>query len=237
MAIADRLRSLIGRTVSASRVGVRRQMTGVRRQMTGERRGDAAHEDGLRAMLGDNPNNEQAFRALAEIVRRHANAPREGEDPLTAPLDPTARARQADLAVWALAEEFSGNPRAWYPLLELARLSIQHDHDGAIRRLATAAERDSTGEALAEGLAILRQANLNGEAIGLGIGQWRPLEHTPRAAKHLIGAMLDSGRPLDARRYLEAIRTHQDTKGAAAVAAEFTDKIAQAESDAMPDRH
>jgi len=227
MAIVDRLRSLLGRHSSASKVGVRRQTTG-------ERRGDAAHEDGLRAMLSDNPNNEQAFRALAEIVRRHATAPHEDEDPLTASLDPTARARQADLAVWALAEEFSGNPRAWYPLLELARLSIHHDHDGAIRRLATAAERDSTGEALAEGLSILREANLPVEAIGLGIGQWRPLEHTPRAAKHLIAATLEADRPFDARRHLEAIQGHRDAKAAAAVAAEFEAKIAQAESDAPP---
>ncbi len=230
MTIVDRLRSLIGRKVSASRVGVRRQTTG-------ERRGDSAHEDGLRAMLSDNPNNAQAFRDLAEIVRRHATAPHNDEDPLAASLDPTARARQADLAVWALAEEFSGNPKAWYPLIELARLSIEHDHDGAIRRLATAAERDSTGEALAEGLAILREANLNGEAIGLGIAQWRPLEHTPRAASHLIGAMLDSGRPSDARRYLEAIKTHSDAKAVAAVKAEFADKISRAEGSSLPERH
>jgi len=230
MTIVDRLRSLIGRKASASKVGVRRQTSG-------ERRGDSAHEDALRAMLSDNPNNAQAFRDLAEIVRRHATAPHNDEDPLAASLDPTARARQADLAVWALAEEFSGNPKAWYPLIELARLSIEHDHDGAIRRLATAAERDSTGEALAEGLAILREANLNGEAIGLGIAQWRPLEHTPRAASHLIGAMLDSGRPSDARRYLEAIKTHSDAKAVAAVKAEFADKISRAEGSSLPERH
>jgi hypothetical protein len=86
-------------------------------------------------------------------------------------------------------------------------------------------------------LAILREANLNGEAIGLGIAQWRPLEHTPRAASHLIGAMLDSGRPSDARRYLEAIKTHSDAKAVAAVKAEFADKISRAESSSLPERH
>ena len=44
--------------------------------------------------------------------------------------------RAADLAVWALAEELAGHPRAWYPLIELARLSVHDDHEGALRRLA-----------------------------------------------------------------------------------------------------
>src|SRR5690554_4266280 len=118
MALMSRLRVLLRRPASASKVGLRR-----RRSV--EEPADIVHEDALRTMLAEDPNNVRAFKALAEIVRGHAAGVRvDDEDPLTA--DPTddERQRAADLAVWALAEELAGHPRAWYPLIELARLSL-----------------------------------------------------------------------------------------------------------------
>ena len=68
MALLPRLRQLKRRPSSASRVGARRPTKAARR-------GDTLHEDALRSMLSDDPNNERAFVALAEIVRRRVVTP------------------------------------------------------------------------------------------------------------------------------------------------------------------
>ncbi|MFB9954194.1 hypothetical protein [Cellulomonas denverensis] len=96
MALLPRLRRLLGRPASTSRVGARRPGS--------SRHGDVPQEDALRAALGDDPNDERAFAALAEIVRQHA-VTGTGDDPLTAdaedtgpdgaPADPDARRRPA----------------------------------------------------------------------------------------------------------------------------------------------
>src|SRR3954452_13914602 len=199
MALLPRLRQLMRRPSSASRVGARRPTTAARR-------GDTRHEDALRSMLSDDPNNERAFVALAEIVRRRAaESTVADDDPLAAPPDDGERQRAADLAVWALGEELAGNPRAWYPLIEVARLSVSDYHEGTLRRLTTAAERDPTGRALAEGLAVLRDANLPVDALGLGVGHWRPREHVPDVARHLVLAALEADRPLEAKQHLRAL--------------------------------
>ncbi|OIQ80232.1 hypothetical protein GALL_380210 [mine drainage metagenome] len=206
------------RPSSASKVGARRPTKAARR-------GDTLHEDALRSMLGDDPNNVRAFQALAEIVRRRAASQVSDEDPLTAPADETEVRRAADLAVWSLAEELAGNPRAWYPLIELARLSVGDDHEGTLRRLATAAERDPSGAALAEGLAVLRDAELPGEALGLGVGHWRPREHTPEVARQMVLAALEAERPLEAKQHLRALEEHTDARKTAALRAELARMI------------
>ena len=160
-------------------------------------------EAGLRDVLREDPNDEAAFTTLAETVRRRAAEGHEAEqlgDPQ----------RAADNAVWALAEELAQSPRAWRPLLELARLSVGDDHDAALRRLGIAAERDPSGVALAEGLSILRDAGLPDEALSLGVGHWRPREHDVEAGRHLVAAALDSGRLGEARRHLRALSEHPD---------------------------
>lgn len=223
MALMSRLRVLLRRPASASKVGLRR-----RRSV--EEPADIVHEDALRTMLAEDPNNVRAFKALAEIVRGHAAGVRvDDEDPLTA--DPTddERQRAADLAVWALAEELAGHPRAWYPLIELARLSLDDDHDNALRRLATASERDPSGAALAEGLAVLREAGMPVDALGLGVGHWRPREHVPEAGRQIVLAALEADRPFDARANLEALRAHPDQETVAGISAELERALAQAE--------
>ncbi|WP_448061066.1 hypothetical protein [Cellulomonas hominis] len=197
MALLPRLRQLLRRPTSASRVGVRRPTTTARR-------GDTLHEDALRSMLNDDPNNERAFRALAEIVRRRAETGT-ADDPLAAPADEAEKQRAADLAVWSLGEELAGNPRAWFPLLELARLSVQDDHEGMLRRLTTATERDPSGRALLESLALLREVGLPVDALGLGVGHWRPREHDPAIARELVLAAIEADRPLDAKQHLAAL--------------------------------
>ncbi|KGM10838.1 hypothetical protein [Cellulomonas carbonis] len=221
MALLPRLRRLLRRPVSASKVGVRRP--------TSARRRDTIHEDSVRALLHEDPNDARAFQALAEIVRRRAAEMVPDGDPLTAPQDDVEKQRAADLAVWALGEEIAGNPRAWYPLIELARLSVHDDHDAALRRLATAAERDPSGQALAEGLAVLREAGLPVEALGLGVGHWRVKEQTPEIARHLVHAAIEADRPLEAKHHLAALEMHPDKHAVARLRPELEQAVAAAE--------
>ena len=178
-------------------------------------------------MLGEDPNDPTSFQALAEIVRRRAADTEPDGDPLSAHGED--RQRAADLAVWSLAEELAGNPRAWYPLIELARLSLHDDREGALRRLTTAADRDPSGQALAEGLGVLREAGLPVEALGLGIGHWRVREHTPEIARHLVLAAIEADRSTEARHHLHALDMHPDKAAVARLRPELEVEIALAE--------
>ncbi|MCU1431859.1 MAG: hypothetical protein JWP95_964 [Actinotalea sp.] len=180
-------------------------------------------------MLNDDPNDVRAFQALAEIVRRRAAEVGPDGDPLTAPQDDVERQKAADLAVWALAEELAGHPRAWHPLVELARLSVHDDREGTLRRLGTAAERDHSGRALVEGLAVLRDAGLPVEALGLGVGHWRVKEQTPEIARHLVLAALEADRPMEAKHHLQALDLHPDKDAVARLRAELQPAVAHAQ--------
>ncbi|MBE7701090.1 hypothetical protein H9623_12350 [Oerskovia sp. Sa1BUA8] len=222
MALMPRLRQLMRRPSSASKVGARRPTSA-------ERRGDTVHEDALRAMLVDDPNDERAFQALAEIVRRRAAESHVSADPLAAPADESEKQRAADLAVWALAEELAGHPRGWYPLVELGRLSLDDDQEAALRRFATAAERDPSGLALAKSMEILREAGLPVEALGLGVGHWRAKEHTPAAGRELVLSAIEADRIFEAKHHLASLGLHPDTALVAPLQHELTLAIAHAE--------
>lgn len=221
MVLLPRLRRLLRRPVSASKVGVRRP--------TSARRRDTIHEDSVRALLHEDPNDVRAFQALAEIVRRRAAEMGPDGDPLTAPQDEVEKQKAADLAVWALAEELAGNPRAWYPLVELARLSVHDDHEGMMRRLQTAAERDPSGHALAEGIVVLREAGMPVDALGLGVGHWRVKEHTPEVGRLLVLAALEAERPLEAKHHLAALDLHPDSAAVRAITTELGPRVEQAQ--------
>ncbi|MFN8076168.1 MAG: hypothetical protein U0Q15_12210 [Kineosporiaceae bacterium] len=170
---------------------------------------DAPSETALRARLNADPNDVAAFATLAEVVRTraHDSAERPAYPRRARSADP---GREADDAVWALAEELAHSPRAWFPLIEMARLSIDDDRGGAMRRLGTAAERDPSGEALVEGVAMLRRAGHPTDALNLGVGHWRPREHTPAVGRHLVEAALETGRAPEARRHLAALAGRED---------------------------
>ena len=189
---------------------------------------DRAAEEALRARLADDPNDTEAFDALADLVRRHAaeghEAP-EGDDVQRAVND----------AVWALAEEIAQNGRAWYPLIELARLSIDDDREVALRRLATAADRDAAGLALAQGLSMLREAGHPDDALSLGVGHWRPREHDLEAGRQLVEAAIETGRHGEARRHLEAMAAHPDKDRVHRLTEELERSIARAERTGVVD--
>ena len=173
----------------------------------------------LWAVLREDPNDVQSFHALARIVRqRAAEGHREG-DPHKA----------ADDAVWALAEELAHSGRAWYPLVELGRLSVHDDRDQALKRFATASDRDASGIALATSLRVLREEGLPQEAIGLGVGHWRPREHVVEVGRQLVLAAVEARRPADARRSLDALSGNPDAAAVAAVRAEVEPLVDEAE--------
>lgn len=190
------------------------------------RQAEGGTEGALREQLAADPNDAVAFAELAEIVRRHAA---QGHGPgAPAVNSPESRASGADDAVWALAEELAHSPRAWFPLVELARLSVADDLDGAVRRLSTASDRDPTGQALLEGLLVLREAGLNDAALSLGTGHWRPAEHKPEVGREMVMAALAAGRLGEAKRHRAALLSNPDTAQTAALAAELEKQIAKA---------
>ncbi len=183
---------------------------------------DTDAEERLKTRLADNPNDEAAFDELAVIIGHRAEA-HEGTD----------AAEAKDTAIWALAEEIAHDQRAWYPLVELGRLSLAEDRESALRRLAVAAERDHSGRALAMGLALLRAADEFDAALMLGVGYWRPTEHDVHAGKHLVAAAVDAGRLPEARRHLDAMRGHPDAAAVADMRDVLEQYISQAERDRL----
>lgn len=190
----------------------------------GRRTGERSTEEALRARLSEDPNDVAAFDELAELVRKRSVHDHEHAE--SHPVEDPQR--EADDAVWALAEEIAQNGRAWYPLIELARLSIDDDREVALRRLSTAADRDPSGIALAQGLRMLRQTGHADDALGLGVGHWRPREHDVDAGRQLIEASIDAGRLAEARRHLEAMTAHPDTAAVARLREELERRLAKA---------
>lgn len=175
-------------------------------------------EDALRQRLQDDPNDQRAFDKLVSLIRRRAledanqteAAQYSDQKPgLTAAMEIDVRQIGRD-AVWALSEELAGSQRAWYPLIELARLSVREDREGALRRLGIAADRDPSGQALTAGLKMLRQESMPGEALSLGTGHWRPREHDLGVGREMVEAAIAAERYGDARRHLDALATHPD---------------------------
>ena len=185
---------------------------------------DESVEAALWERLHEDPNDPDAFRDLADIVRRSGGESQTGGDPQ----------RAADDAVWSLAEELAHSGRAWYPLIELARLSIRDDREAALRRLGTAADRDSEGQALAAGLVMLREERMPGDAVNLATGHWRPREHSLAAGRQVVEAAIEAGRVGDARRHLSALASHPDSAGAEQIRVELAPLIDRAEAQLPP---
>ena len=179
---------------------------------------ESVDEERLHDLLREDPNDERLFAELAAVVRRRAAEHTSGDV-----------LRAEETAVWALAEELAHDQRAWYPLVELARLSLHDDREAATRRLGIAAERDPSGQALLAGLVILREAGDHDAALGLGMGHWRPNEHPLEAGRELVSAAVDARRLAEARRHLDALGAHPDATGVAAMRRDLEVAVATAE--------
>lgn len=173
-------------------------------------------QDVLRHRLEADPNDVEAFDALADLVRRGT------------PTSPDAGPghSRGDNAVRALAEQLAHSPRAWYPLLELARVVAVEEPEVAVRQLSTAVEREHTGRALAAAVRILREAGHPSDALGVGVGHWHPHEHDLDVARELVETALSAGRRADAERWLDAISGHPDQVRGAALRRELTPRVA-----------
>lgn len=209
---------------ATSRPGTR--PAGRRSRRRARRAEPVVNEAQLREVLREDPNDPDAFDALADLVRTRAALAREEDAGGTPDRDEVRRA--ADNAEWALAEEMAQSPQAWRPLLVLGRLSLADDREAALRRLGIAAERDASGTGLAAALGILREAGMNDEALSLGVGHWRPREHDLEAGRHLVAAAIDAGRLSEARRHLKALGMHPDSARVDRLRAELEHQIARA---------
>ncbi|WP_426561138.1 hypothetical protein ACPPVT_13720 [Angustibacter sp. McL0619] len=198
MGLLDRLRERMRGAAEVTAGGVAPTRL-KRRRLDGPDSDD--NQVALRARLHDDPNDSVAFAQLAEVVRREAAEGHEDEE---------RRPRAVADAEWALAEELAHNSRAWYPLIELGRLSLREDLEGAQRRLGIAVERETTGRALEESLSMLRREGMPEVALALGVGHWRPREHVPGAGRELVQAAAEAGRISEARRHLDALAEHPD---------------------------
>ena len=171
------------------------------RQMWAQQSPDESQATELRDKLATDPNDREAFDALAALIYE-AYEEREVDDPLTdnasAPADP-------ELVLWALAEEIGSDSRAWYPLIQLAKLTIAQDLESAVRHLETAVARDDTGQALAEAIGLLRSKEHYEAALQLGLGKWNPQEHPTAVAGELIQSAIAAGKIDEARSYLEML--------------------------------
>lgn len=179
---------------------------------------ESVDEERLHDLLREDPNDERLFAEMAAVVRRNAVEHTAGD----------VFKAEAN-AVWALAEELAHDQRAWYPLIELARLSLDDDREGAIRRLGIAAERDPSGRALLDGVLMLRAAGDPDGALSLGMGHWRPTEHPLEAGRELVSAAVDAHRLAEARRHLDALGEHPDATGVAAMRRDLERAITAAE--------
>lgn len=154
----------------------------------------------LREGLSDDPNDIASFEELAGIIRT-LGAERPVADPLTA--ESANEEISADLILWSLAEDLASDSRAWYPQLQLAKLSVDNDIEAAVRHLENAADREEHGLALAAGIKILRDAGQADAAQQLGLGRWNVETNDIAVTEQLIGAALDAGKPNEAERYVE----------------------------------
>lgn len=180
---------------------------------------ESVDEERLHDLLREDPNDSVRFAELAAVVRQRAAEGHVAGDPVRAQQD----------AVWALAEELAHDQRAWYPLVELARLSLLDDREAALRRLGIAAERDPSGSALTQGLVLLREAGDNDGALTLGMGHWRPTEHPVAAGREMVSAAVDARRLAEARRHLDALDAHPDAQGSQATRRDLERAITAAE--------
>lgn len=217
MANSPQIKKMLKRSPTALTVGLRRDTEH-------DDNPHALEEDALRALLMDDPNNERAFLALVDLVAEnsayqetHVQVEDPGADPLVAHTQaesahPLSEEDEMDerrlVAMWALAEEFAGHPKGWYPMILMARLSLETNAEDSLRRVNAGISRDDTGQALARSVDMLRGSDLVQEAYALGAGHWRAREHHPVAGVAVIRAALDCGKVLEARNHLAELLIH-----------------------------
>lgn len=164
--------------------------------ITAARETDGIPEAGLRHALTADPNDENAFDRLVGVLAREKKTrshPSQHDESTVRDV------------TWSLAAELAQRPDAWFPLLELARLSLDDDFPAAVRRLRAAVMREFTGRALTRAAVMLRTAGHPNEAFRLAVAHWRPAAHELAAGRQLVLAGIEAGRVDELRRHLSAL--------------------------------
>jgi hypothetical protein len=179
-----------------------------------------SRRDVLRRQLHADPNDAEAFRELVRLLTPLPESPTVPSGtagtglprppgppgaPLRAAGDPGHGGAAGDNTSWSLAAELARSPRAWFPLIELARLGMVDDPDAAYRRLTEATCRDEQGNALVAALRLLRAAGRPDEAFRLALAHWRPGRHVPDSGRQFALAALDTGRERELAAHLDAL--------------------------------
>ncbi len=188
MALMPRLRQLMRRQSSASTVGARRPTsadTARRHRARGRAARHARRRPQRRAGLPGARRDRPATGGRVPRLRGPARGPR-GREREAAGRGP--RGLGARGGAGRVTRAAGTRSSSW------AGSRSRTTRRRALRRLATAAERDPSGRALAESMEILREAHLPVEALGLGVGHWRAREHTPEAGRQLVLAAIDADR-------------------------------------------
>jgi hypothetical protein len=170
------------------------------RDTTAARGADGMPEAALHQALVADPNDENAFDRLVCVLARAKEANRHP--------NPRGESTIRDVT-WSLAAELAQRPEAWFPLLELARLSLEEDLPAAVPRLRAAVTREPTGRALTRAATLLRTAGHPNEAFRLAVAHWRPASHELAAGRQLVLAGLEAGRVDELRRHLRALATRR----------------------------
>ncbi|USR80070.1 hypothetical protein [Arcanobacterium pinnipediorum] len=154
----------------------------------------------LRIALAADPNDRAAFEELISIIWALGQS-RPTVDPLTADED-EPHTSPIKLILWALSEDLASDSRAWYPLIQLARLSLDDDLEAAVHQIEVAAGREETGLALEQGISLLLDAGYPDTAMQIGMGRWNSQEHIAGVGIALTKAAIASGKLSDAQRFV-----------------------------------
>ncbi|SDU81515.1 hypothetical protein [Arcanobacterium phocae] len=160
----------------------------------------------LRVDLDSDPNNQEAFEELISLIRKLGQSSPTA-DPLTAD-DVQHRKTPVKLVLLALSEDLASDSRAWYPLIQLAKITIDDDPAAAVHQIEVAAAREESGRALAEGIHLLVEADQPDTAMQVGMGRWNPENDIPDVGIELIKAAVETGKISDAQRFLTALEQH-----------------------------
>ncbi|QJC21642.1 hypothetical protein [Arcanobacterium buesumense] len=158
----------------------------------------------LRVALAADPNNAESFDELISIIRLLGQQTPTA-DPLTAD-DTYSSKPPLNLVLLALSEDLASDLRAWYPLIQLAKITIDDDPAAAVHQIEVAAGREETGQALASGIKLLCEAGQPDTAMQVGLGRWLPDEHCIDVGLELIRAAMASDKIADAQSFLDVLQ-------------------------------
>ena len=107
---------------------------------------------------------------------------------------------------------------------------MHDDHEGTLRRLTTAAERDPSGKALVEALApAARGRAARSTRSGSASATGGRASTTPRSPASWCSPSIEAGRPLEAKQHIAALDLYPNQRAVADLKGELARDVAHAE--------